>query len=260
MDIPTHYRININPVGLAGHSATTYTRKVTDHLTWIYRTKVGRILLDSIRYHGLPTEIRPYTGGNCNAIGGGETPVGGAFRGVVMYSPDTFSLHGACSATKSVKNRGLYWDEILFHELVHVFRNVSRKWNKQALIGGLYRYDDTEEFFAVLLTNIYISDRSNKIKTGLRSDHHGFGPLQASFAEPFGFFASGMQTFTLVKQLVTDNHGLSVRVANVNAPFNPIADYMASPERAERIARSAMPRDVAGVMTAIGEWAAQMFH
>jgi hypothetical protein len=160
MDFAAHYKINVNPVGLAGQQATTYTHKVTEHLRWIYRTKVGKILLDSIRFHGLPVEIRPFLGGTCNAVGGGETPVGGAFRGFVAYSPDTFSLHGACSATQSVPNRGLYWDEILFHELVHVFRNVSGKWKQQPLIGGLFRNDDTEEFFAVMVTNIYISDRS----------------------------------------------------------------------------------------------------
>ena len=260
MNFSAQYRINVNPVGLAGPAAATYTRKVNEHLTWIYRTKVGKILLDSIRFHGLPVEIRPYTQANCNAVGGGETPVGGAFRGFVAYSPDTFSLHGACSATHSAPNRGLLWDEVLFHEMVHVFRNVSGKWNKQGLTGGLYRYDDTEEFFAVMVTNIYISDRSNKIKTGLRRDHQTLNPLELDFAAPFGFFASGNQTFSLVKQFVNDNHGFSVMVAHVDAPFNPIADFMVDADRAERISRNALHRDLVGVMGDIGQWAVKTFH
>src|SRR5262249_19660370 len=111
-----HYNITINPTGLAPANARDYTNKVNEHLTWIYKTTSGRILLASIKFHGRPVTITPYTAGNCNAIGGGTT-VGGQRVGTVQYSPDTFSLHGACSATQSPKNRGLYWDEILFHEL-----------------------------------------------------------------------------------------------------------------------------------------------
>ena len=186
--------------------------------------------------------------------------MGGTLRGFVAYSPDTFSLHGACSATHSVPNRGLFWDEILFHELVHVFRNVSRKWNQQGLTGGLFRYDDTEEFYAVMVTNIYISDRSNKIKSGLRRDHQSFHPLEPDLAVPFGFFASGMEAFSLVKQFVSDNHGFSVKVAHVHAPFNPIADFLASPDRAERFSRNALGRDLVGIRDHIAQWAVKTFH
>jgi hypothetical protein len=254
MNFFAQYNIAINSTGLAGEAAKKYVRQVNDHLTWIYRTRVGRILLNSIKYHGLPVEIRPYTVGDCNAVGGGEV-VAGALRGFVNYSPDTFSLHGACSATKSTPNRGLFWDEILFHELVHVFRNVSRKWSQQPLVGGLYRYDDTEEFIAVMVTNIYISDRTNRIKTGLRTDHQSFGPLVSDFSQPFGIFASGMQVFSLVKQFCKDNPGFTLRVANdvADAQFNPLADYYASPEKAEALSKKALPRDLAGVLVQITE-------
>ena len=137
MDFSKHYGINVNPIGLAGAFATKYTRQVNEHLTWMYRTETGRILLKCIRFHGVPVEIRPYTRGDCNAIGGGEL-VAGSLRGFAEYSPDTFSLHGACPVNKIHPNRGLLWDEILFHELVHVFRNVSRNWLQQRLVGGLY--------------------------------------------------------------------------------------------------------------------------
>jgi hypothetical protein len=249
MNFLTHYNIAVNPVGLNGAAATTYTRKVTEHLTWIFKTTTGRILLTSIKYHGKPVAITPYTAGNCNAIGGGNT-VGGQRVGTVQYSPDTFSLHGACSATKSVLNRGLYWDEILFHELVHVFRWVSGKWSKSPVLAGLSNYDDTEEFYAVLLTNIYISDRTNKIKSGLRRDHHGFSALEPQLTQPWGFFSSGMQTYGLIQRFVNENPGLSVRIANdvASAQFNPIADYYADREKAEKLSKAAMPRDIRSIM------------
>jgi len=250
MNFLTQYNIAINPVGLNGGTASNYTRKVNEHLTWIHRTTSGRILLASIRFHGRPVVIQPYTAGDCNAVGGGQM-VGGALQGAVWYSPDTFSLHGACSATQSVQNRGLYWDEILFHELVHVFRNVSGKWAKQPVFGGLRTYDDSEEFYAVLLTNIYISDRSNKIKSGLRRDHQTFAALEPTLTQPWGFFSSGTQTFGLIQRFVTDNPGISLRIANdvATAPFNPIADYYADRHRAEKLSKAALPRDVKSIMS-----------
>jgi hypothetical protein len=260
MDFAAHYGININPVGLAGQPAKDYTNKVNEHLTWIYRTKVGNILLRCIGYHGRSVEIRPYPLADCNSSGGFETPVGGPMRGFVSYSPSTFSLHGACPATKTAANRGLLWDEILCHELVHAFRGVSKKWNKVRLSAGLLRYDDTEEFYAVMITNIYISDRSNKIKSGLRADHKGFNPLQPDLTAPFGFFASSAQVLPLMKQLVSDNHGLAVMLAHVDAPFNPIADYIASPDRAEEFSKRALPRDLAGLTQEAANWAASFFH
>jgi hypothetical protein len=252
MNFLAQYNIAINPVGLAGAAALTYSHKVNEHLTWIQRTTSGRILLAGIRFHGTPVVIQPYTVGDCNAIGGSQM-VGGARQGVVWYSPDTFSLHGACSATRSAKNRGLYWDEILFHELVHVFRAVSGKFVQRPVFGGVSKYDDSEEFVAVLLTNIYISDRSNRIKSGLRRDHQSFEPLEPTLAQPWGFFTSGRQTFGLVQRFVTENPAISRRIANdvATAPFNPIADYFADRDRAQRLSREALPRDVASIMSDI---------
>jgi NleD-like pathogen effector protein (putative zinc metallopeptidase) len=252
MNFQAQYNISVNPVGLTGAAASNYTRKVNEHLSWINRTVSGRILLASIKYHGKPVVIQPYTGADCNATGGWHT-VGGAVQGIIRYSPHTFSLHGACSATKSARNRGLYWDEILFHELVHVFRGVSGKFVKRPVFGGLTRYDDSEEFVAVLLTNIYISDRSNKIKSGLRADHQGFHPLEPQLAQPWGFFSSGTQTFNLIKTFVTDNPGISRRIATdlAKAPFNPIAEYFTDKAKAERLSKQALPRDVGAIIAAM---------
>ena len=254
------YNIQIIPQGL-GAAAGRYRRQVIEHLTWIDRTKMGRLLLTALRFHGKPITIQPYTGGDCNASGG-TRDVGGAIQGVVFYSPDTFSLHGACSATTTVPNRGLFWDEVLFHELVHVFRQVSGKWNKQPLTFGLNRYDDTEEFIAVLVANIYISDKTNKIKTGLRADHKTLNPLSADLEGPFGFYRSGRQTFSLIEAFCNDNHGISVRIANdlADAPFNPIADYFLDKEKARTISQNApVDRDIKGVIEDMSKFVQGLF-
>lgn len=255
MDLAT-YRITINPTGLSGAAAATYKRKVHEHLRWIYRTKSGKLLFRSIKFYNRPVTITPYTNGDCNATGGG-TAVGG--DGTVSYSPDTFSLHGACSATTSAQKSGLLWDEILFHELIHVFRVVSGKWNQTALGFGLHRYTDREEFNAVLVTNIYISDRSNKIKSGLRANHQSFAPLSADFDGAFEFFSTSTQTFELIKKFCADHPFFAKKLADdlAKSPFNPLRDYYADTERARRLSQNAGSRDVVGITEQIQELTAR---
>lgn len=250
------YKITISPTGLSGAAAATYKHKVQEHLRWIYRTTSGKLLFRSIKFYNRPVTITPYTVGDCNAIGGG-TAVGG--DGTISYSPDTFSLHGACSGTTSAQRSGLLWDEILFHEMIHVFRVVSGKWSQNPLSFGLHRYTDTEEFNAVLITNIYISDRSNKIKSSLRASHQGFAPLSTDFDDPFEFFSSSTQTYGLIKKFCSDHPFFAKRLADdlAKSPFNPLRDYYADPERARRLSQNATSRDVAGVIEQIQEFTAR---
>lgn len=233
---PASYFININPVGLAGNASSKYVRDVTEHLQWIYRTTSGRLLLNCIRRPSYPIEIRPHTAGVCDAVGGGEQKTAAApWTGVVQYSPFEFSKAGSCSA-HGANRSGRLWDEILFHELVHVFRNATGKWNKApALSWGMRQYDDNEEFIAVLCTNIYVSDRTNKIKTGLRAGHRGFGAMAAEDAARFGLFMSSEAALGLVKGFCNDNpiftKALSDKLGDVI--YNPIADYYRFPKLCE---------------------------
>ena len=236
---PADYFITINPVGLTGAAATRYVADVREHLTWIHRTVSGRILLNSIKRPTYPIEIRPHPVAECNAVGGGEKKVaGGPWTGFVTYSPSEFSVHGSCSRLPAGQTFGRLWDEILFHELVHVFRNATGRWNKApALSFGMRQYDDNEEFIAVLCTNIYVSDRSNRIKSGLRAGHADYGAMARIDAARFGLFASSKNAFSLVRQFCTDNpiftKALSDRLADVE--YNPIADYYRYPKICEAL-------------------------
>src|SRR5437868_1075914 len=201
------YNITINPVGLAGAAATKYVSDVHEHLRWIYRTTSGRILLNCIRRPSFPIEIRPHPIAECNSSGGGETKAGAAgLSGFVTYTPFAFSIHGSCAALPVDQNRGRIWDEILFHELVHVFRNATGKWNQVPRLSlGMQQYDSNEEFIAVLCTNIYVSDRTNRIKSGLRAGHQGYGAMDPIDAKRFALFMSSKAAFGLVKQFCADN-------------------------------------------------------
>ncbi len=240
MDL-TKYQITIDPSSLPKvRDRDVYRRQVSEHLRWIYLTKAGKILLDCIRYHGKQIEIRPYAGAGCNASGGWTT-VAGVRKGTVNYSPGTYSPHsGTCSVHRNEGGRGLIFDEVLFHELFHSFRGVSGKWHQVPLNGALFNYTDTEEFYAVLVTNIYIADKSNKIKSGLRASHQGHLPLGHPFTVPWGFFTRGTDVFGLIDKLYHDNYGLFIKLGNeVDAEFNPILDYLADKDKAKKASESA---------------------
>ena len=252
MGFETQYGINIAPAGLAGAQAASYEHNVRKHLSWIDGTKVGRLLLKAIAWHvrnnpgnfaGGVLTIQPYTAGGCNATENNSTSTGtGWSQPTVNYSPGVFNHSGACytQLKKAATNRGLYPDELLFHELVHGFRGAAARFRAFPASGGLANYDGTEEFIAVLTTNIYVSDPSNGSKTGLRRDHHGFAKLEEGFAGSFEFFRSSKNAFTLVDQFCTENPAFTRWIAGVRAPFNPIAAYYGDKAKAQRFSNGAV--------------------
>jgi hypothetical protein len=147
-------------------------------------------------------------------------------------------------------DRGAQPHEVLFHELVHAYRFVSGKHpaHNARATGGLWRYDDAEEFFAVLITNIYISDPSTPAKSGLRRDHHGHEPLEADLASSFGFFSSGAQAFEFIDRLCKDHKQFTSDLCKIKAPFNPLMAYYHDRERARKMSRgkTAATRDLIG--------------
>jgi hypothetical protein len=95
--------------------------------------------------------------------------------------------------------------------------------------------DNNEEFIAVLCTNIYVSDRTNRIKTGLRAGHRGFGAMSAADAMRFGLFASSRGAFGLVKQFCADHPIFSKALSDQlpDVEYNPIADFYRFPKLCE---------------------------
>ncbi len=232
-----HYFFTINPVGLTGTPARRYVSQVHEHLRWIHRTTSGRILLNCIRRPTFPVEIRPHPINECNATGGGEAnPSGVGNRGFATYTPGHFGHGGVCAANHGANNSGRLFDEMLFHELVHVFRNATGKWNQSPKLGWAMRqYDDNEEFIATLCANIYIADRSNKIKTSLRAGHRGFGAMTAAEAGRFNFFASSATALPLVKKFCADNPIFTKAISDKlgDLEYNPIADFLRFPTMCE---------------------------
>ena len=105
-------------------------------------------------------------------------------------------------------------DEDLLHELLHVLRYMlgvrnARKVPFQPL------YDTMEEFFAIVITNIY---RSECGREGIRQHHH---EAPASCITDEGFLKVGLNREHL-RKLRRQQPDLFADLHTVKAPFNPI--------------------------------------
>jgi len=112
-------------------------------------TSVGMPVLDTVNWQGLP-----------DGPGGG---IGGGSDYLLDYSPE---LYGPKGVLKETPYPGSEPDELLFHELIHAERSLE---------GVMYfmpvgnRYDNEEEYLAVVLTNIYLSSKG---ALQLRGNHY----------------------------------------------------------------------------------------
>lgn len=202
-----------------------YEQQVRTVLAQILKSQAGQDLAASLRYHGKKTLIGPYTGGDCNAMEWWWGSSASQNYSVVLFSPHT--AKSPCAESVRRRRPGTLAHETLYHELVHSLRRVSGKRKRWSIPdgGALTGQHDIEEFIAVLVTNIYISDLTNPLKTGLRGDHSGHGPLDPKYTSSFRFFSLGTKAFNLISTFCDDNPGFTRMLAKVRAPFNPIAAY-----------------------------------
>jgi hypothetical protein len=121
-------------------------------------------------------------------------------------------------------------DTTLLHELVHALREMRGQLNQ--VPTWQKGYDNEEEFFAILVANIYMSEQGRK---NLRQDHHGKSRLDPALATSEGFLGKGasppsrdlLENRRLVHKFVCENYGLSANIWSVaNAAFNPIREFM----------------------------------
>jgi len=96
--------------------------------------------------------------------------LGGGSDSTVLFTPGTFVKY--CSEHNAGHKSGAQPDEVLFHEMVHATRQMRGIYDA-APLGFLY--DTEEEFYAILLANIYASETGRPVD--LRSDHFGFEHL-----------------------------------------------------------------------------------
>ena len=100
------------------------------------------------------------------------------------------------------------------------------------MIGSSRFYGDTEEFFAVVLTNVLATDPTfGTANRGLRADHSGFQPLAAGLSTSKDFVASAPNR-NMMKELAKSEPDLFKALCGSKSSFNPFAESL-DPEPAD---------------------------
>jgi hypothetical protein len=136
---------------------------------------------------------------------------------------------GRCRLGRGTATHGP--DDLLVHEMVHALRfargllNSVPTWDKG--------YDNEEEFFAILVANIYSSEKG---RTRLRAGHHGYVLMPEEMNTSEGFLGKGvsppwrghLENRQLIQKFVCQNYGLCAQLCEkvTAAAFNPIREFM----------------------------------
>jgi len=145
---------------------------------------------------------------------------------------DGKTTSGPCRLVWGVADHGK--DDQLLHELVHAMREGRGQLNQVPTENS--DYDNEEEFFAILIANIYLSEQGKKF---LRADHHGFAVLSADLNSSEKFLGKGisppsraqLENRRLVGKLCTEDWIMCQEIGDfVNADFNPIREYLRKSE------------------------------
>jgi hypothetical protein len=248
MENTTYYR-DFRDIVIKG--SPLYRSSVVEQLDKIWGTWTGWAVLRAIIDSGKTVTIVPYspedekTMGRRNAFArptdtkaasphGREA--GSGSDSSVHFSADTWESLPTCSKAVTsgclpsifAQNRGP--DDLLVHELVHSIREMRGQLmlNPTRTKG----YENEEEYFAVLVQNIYASEKGMTI---LRRDHIGHGAQQRGLSTSEGFLGKGqrplgmeqLENRLLVGRFVNDCTALCRNIhVHVTAAFNPIGEYL----------------------------------
>jgi hypothetical protein len=217
---------------------------VENILRKIANSKAGQALFYAIFDSGHWVFIRPLEKGtDCNAFtySAPRQVIGTrAYWSVILFDPQAYAKGSRCYHLKlgDKYTRGGLPNEVLFHELVHAMRQCTALRQPTDLAGGLYRYVTDEEFFAVVIANIYISEGAKDGSSGLRSGEIGKSPLESYFSNSLCFFASSTQILPLMKRFKKDHEQLFTDLSMINCTFNPVKALLETPKTVEAISKA----------------------
>jgi hypothetical protein len=128
----------------------------------------------------------------------------GLLRSDIPFEPDAWS-----SQPNSINAV-----EALLHELVHSIRELSDKFSQTPTHDS---YGDIEEYFAVMVGNVY---RSETLRIGLRGGH-GAESLPPKQRDDAAVFLNTGENRKRLEQLKRENGDLFKAVGEVGAKWNP---------------------------------------
>jgi hypothetical protein len=235
----------------------TWKAKVRSTLREVESKWVGQLLLNAIKSTGKGVFIEPYWR---SPLGGFETALMGhlrdplnaetditlrilhkrVYKSLMRISPERYDQISACCAQHRGDDVLKEGHEVMFHELVHSLRQCSgTKGSTKAIHGGLKDYGNAEEFYAVVITNIYASWNG---KTRLRANHLGHGVLAPEFMDSFKFYEQSTLTFELIERFYNENTDFANTLGALDAKHNPFRAFWLDREKARRCSQSPKAR------------------
>jgi hypothetical protein len=150
---------------------------------------------------------------------------------LIHYNPDECKALVAEAQRKRTPYVGMDLDEALFHEMLHALRGLQGLKSDLHLTGGyeIEAYQTVEEFFAILLTNIYMAEKG---QTQLRRNHLGWDPLPTSLNTSVKFL-SDRDNVLWIKYLWHQETELFYKISRVVTlnDFNPLRELAANQEK-----------------------------
>ncbi len=239
-----------------GQNAQDYELGVRWHLDLISRSQTGAALLRAMQRSGRGLLIQPWPNTNINAdttpknsrnaTAQGELVLPGAgpfnykakgsFRDtnvgtgegsdvVIRYATNMFGYGGSAQSTFAPTLPGIGPSAVLFHEMAHAYRDMAGHQYRGPMVGARVGYDNEEEFFAIVLSNIFVTDPTTQVQNrALRADHWGFKLLATAQSTSKGFLQVASNK-RLIGRLSAQEPELSSDLLNVGATFNPILEY-----------------------------------
>jgi hypothetical protein len=134
----------------------------------------------------------------------------------VQFLPSTWKAGSPCATGPWASPAA-----VLLHELVHAYRQICGKVMSVSVEVPGFRYDDKEEFYAILLTNIHLSATGQRV---LRRDHTD-RPLYPELSTSEPFLVHLREHRQLIHDFLCDHYGICQNHVRVDqCAFNPI-DY-----------------------------------
>ena len=225
-----------SPFDIRGDDA--FASAVDDVLLMINSYPAGRAVINEVRRLGR-IRLEPFDGSFNAETSYGEAreakrlmpALGKVLDGaVIRFSPTTFTfsltLLGHTLRDPRTAYPGMAVDEVVLHEMVHATNALGPGMDLRTARGKLAVYDMYDDFYAILTTNIYESEKG-KSPALLRNTHAltatGMQNWEA-ISEVF-LFMDGH--FKWVKTFCEQNNHFAHMLARSHARFNPLRAYFA---------------------------------
>lgn len=226
-------------------SEEEYEDEVVRLVNLIVASRSGGAIAHKISSSGV-TRIVPYSEksekkfGHCNAVAKSDMKYFKGWKGVlanpmiktatVEFTPKLWKESSSCRWNSGP---GFTPDEVLMHELVHSARQLGADSAHVPLSGALAVYDNEEEFFAVLVANIYASETGRQVQgaaglvnSNLVADHRtpaSHIPFPMTISEVFLYIP---EHYRLIEKFCGQHTVIAPMIGQAAGAFNPIRAYL----------------------------------